>query len=214
MIWLGVDTQIRQLTNGERAIDDFCQRFHGGASGSPAVSPYTLDDVVATLNQVAPFDWKSFLLARVDQIGAGAPLDGIDRAGWRLAYSTVRNDYVKTLEQGEHHLTDLAYSLGLRLSTDGTVIDALEGSPAFQARLGPGMKILTVGGKPFSPDGLRAAIAAAARPGAPISLGVNNDGLLSAVEVDYHGGLLEPHLEQVPGHPDRLASILATHARR
>ena len=61
LIWLGVDTQIRQLTNGERAIDDFCQRFHGGASGSPAVSPYTLDDVVATLNQVAPFDWKSFL---------------------------------------------------------------------------------------------------------------------------------------------------------
>jgi len=214
LIWLDVDTEIRQLTKGERAIDDFCHRFYGGASGSPAVSPYTLDDVVATLNQVAPFDWRTFLLARVNAIGPRAPLEGIDRAGWRLAYTDARNDYLKTVEQGEEHTTDLAYSLGVRLSADGSIVDALVGSPAFLAGLGPGMRILKIGSKPYSPDGIRAAVSLAARPGPPIYLEIDNDGTVTTVPVDYRGGPREPHLQQVPGRPDVLASILATHVRR
>jgi predicted metalloprotease with PDZ domain len=214
LIWLDVDTRIRQLTSGQRTLDDFCHRFYGGASGSPAVSPYTIDDVVAALTQVAPFDWKGLLLARVSQTGGGAPLEGIEGAGWHLTYTSVRNDYLKTVEQGERHTTDLAYSIGLRLRSDGSIIDALVGSPAFAAGLGPGMKILTVGGRPFSPDVLRAAIALAARPGPPIALQVDNDGTVTAVAVEYRDGLREPHLEHVPGRVDVLASILATHARR
>ena len=214
LIWLGVDTQIRALTNGQKTIDDFCHRFHGGASGSPAVSPYTLEDVVAALNQVAPFDWKSFLLTRVDRIGGGAPLDGIERAGFRVVYSDVRNDYLKLLETGERHLTELAYSVGLRLAPDGRVIDVLTGSPAFAAGLGPGMRIVSVGGKPYSADVLRAAIAAGARPGPSLTVQVDNDGALSTMTIDYRGGLREPHLEHIPGKLDVLASILATRARR
>jgi predicted metalloprotease with PDZ domain len=214
LIWLDVDTKIGELTKGERAIDDFCRRFYGGASGSPAVSPYTLDDVVAALNQVAPFDWKTFLLARVNATGSGAPLDGIDRAGWRLAYTDVRNDYLKALEQGEEHTTDLAYSLGVRLGVGGTIVDAVVGSPAFVAGLGPGMRILTVGGRAYSPDGLRAALSLAARPGPPIFMQIDNEGMVTTMPVDYRGGLREPHLQQVPGRPDVLASILATHVRR
>ena len=214
LIWLDVDTEIRELTKGDKAIDDFCHRFYGGASGSPAVSPYTLDDVVATLNQVAPFDWKTFLLTRVNATGSGAPLGGIERAGWRLAYTDVRNDYLKTVEQGEEHTTDVAYSIGLRLNADGSIIDAIVGSPAFTAGLGPGMRILAVGGKPFSPDGLRAALSLAARPGPPIFLQVDNDGTVTTVTVEYRDGPREPHLEQVPGRADLLASILATHVRR
>lgn len=214
LIWLGVDTEIRELTNGRRTIDDFCHRFHGGASGSPAVSPYTLDDVVATLNQVAPFDWNAFLVSRVDRIGGGAPLDGVERAGWRVVYSDTRNDYLKLLETGERHLTELAYSVGLRLAADGRVIDALEGSPAFAAGIGPGMRILTVGGKPYSADVLRAAIAGGARPGPSLTVQVENEGETRSVVIDYRGGLMEPHLEHIPGKPDVLASILATRARR
>src|SRR5262249_2610007 len=101
LLWLDVDTQIRQLTGGQKTIDDFCHRFHGGASGSPAVSPYTLEDVVATLNQIAPMDWKAFLQARVVAIAPHPPLDGLDRGGWRLVYNDTRNDYLKTLETGE-----------------------------------------------------------------------------------------------------------------
>jgi predicted metalloprotease with PDZ domain len=214
LLWLDVDTKIRQLTGGQKAIDDFCHRFHGGASGSPAVSPYTLDDVVATLNQIAPADWKTFFQERVSTITVHPPLDGLDRGGWRLIYNETRNDYLKTLEVGENKLTDVSSSVGLRLSTTGTIADVIVGSPAFAAGLGPGMKVVSVQGKPFSPDGLRAAIASVARPGPTLALQVDNDGQVSTVTVDYRGGLKDPHLERTSTNPDGLALILASRGRR
>jgi predicted metalloprotease with PDZ domain len=212
LIWLGVDTEIRALTNNDKSIDDFCKRFHGGASGSPAVSPYTLDDVVVALNQVAPYDWKGFLTARVNRVGGGAPLDGLERAGWKLVYNDTRNDYLKLYEAGEHRTVDVAYSAGLRLTTDGTIVDALAGSPAFAAGLGPGMKVTSVNGKPFSGDVLRAAISAASRPPGLLQLQVDNQGLVKSVSLDYHDGQREPHLDHA-GKSDFLASILAPHGR-
>ena len=90
LIWLDVDTQIRQLTNGQKSIEDFCHLFHGGESSAPMVKPHTFDDVVAALNQVAPHDWKGFLSARIYQITPHAPLDGITKGGWRLVYSDAK----------------------------------------------------------------------------------------------------------------------------
>ncbi len=65
LIWLEVDSIIRQQTHGKRSLDDFCRRFHGGQSGPPIVVPYTFDDVVHALNDVAPYDWASLLKERV-----------------------------------------------------------------------------------------------------------------------------------------------------
>jgi hypothetical protein len=76
------------------------------------------------------------------------------------------------------------------------------------------MRLVSVGGKPYSADVLRAAIAAGARPGPPLSVQVDNDGASSSLTIDYRGGLQEPHLEHIPGKADVLASILATRARR
>ena len=59
LVWLEADATIRRQTQGRRSLDDFCRRFHGGQSGPPAVRPYTLDEVVATLGEVAPFEvWR------------------------------------------------------------------------------------------------------------------------------------------------------------
>jgi predicted metalloprotease with PDZ domain len=214
LIWLDVDTTIRKLSGGQKSIDDFCHRFHGGASGSPAVSPYTFDDVVAALNQVVANDWKSFLMARVSTTTAHAPLEGIEQSGWHLTYSDARNDFVKLLESGEKKTTDLAFSLGLRVSTDGRIIDAIVGSPAFAAGLGPGMKIVSVGGKPFSPDAIRAAMTATARPGPALSLTVDKDGLVKTFAIDYHEGLRDAHLQRDTAVPDVLGAILASRGRR
>ncbi|HEY8885729.1 MAG TPA: M61 family peptidase, partial [Chloroflexota bacterium] len=82
LIWLDADTMIRQLSAGKMSLDDFCRKFHGGTSGSPMVKPYTLDDVVEALNEVAPYDWRTFLTSRVNRIGGHAPLDGLVRGGW------------------------------------------------------------------------------------------------------------------------------------
>jgi predicted metalloprotease with PDZ domain len=37
--WLWVDMIIRQQTNNQKSIDDFCKLFHGGQSGAPLVKP-------------------------------------------------------------------------------------------------------------------------------------------------------------------------------
>ena len=58
LLWLDVDTTIRQLTHGQKSLDDFTHVFHGAPGGPPQVKPYEFDDVAAALNQVAPNDWK------------------------------------------------------------------------------------------------------------------------------------------------------------
>ena len=91
LIWLEADTIIRQTTNGQRSMDDFCHAFHGGASGAPKVVTYDFDDVVAGLNAVAPYDWRGFLRARLDALTPHAPLGGIENGGWRLVYDEHPN---------------------------------------------------------------------------------------------------------------------------
>ena len=51
---LGLDMTILQKTGGKRSLDDFVRRFHGGQSGPAAVKPYTFEDVLGALNEVAP----------------------------------------------------------------------------------------------------------------------------------------------------------------
>src|SRR6266487_3648761 len=86
LIWLEADVLIRQKTQGRRSLDDFCKTFHGGESGEPKVLPYTLDDVLTALNQVAAHDWREFFQTRVYATNPRAPLGGIEGSGWRLIY--------------------------------------------------------------------------------------------------------------------------------
>src|SRR5262249_5484839 len=90
LIWLDADTLIRQQSGGQKSLNDFCQRFHGGNSGSPQVKTYTFDDVIATLNEVQPYDWKAFLNDRLTSTRGQAPLDGITHGGWKLVYNEHR----------------------------------------------------------------------------------------------------------------------------
>jgi predicted metalloprotease with PDZ domain len=199
LIWLDADTKIRELTKGQKSLDDFCRAFHGGTSGSPAVKPYTVDDVVSTLNDVAANDWRAFFTARLERTGGGAPLEGLARSGWKLAYNDTRNPFLVFEETHEPNVIEDAYSLGLRIGEKGELIDVLAGSPAYAAGLGAGMMLVEVNGKPWSRDGLRAAITASAHSKAPLSLVVDNDKVRKTVTLDYHGGPVEPHLERTSG---------------
>ena len=186
LIWLDVDTQIRQLTNGQKSIEDFCHLFHGGESSAPMVKPYTFDDVVAALNQVAPHDWKGFLSARIYQITPHAPLDGITKGGWRLVYSDAKNEYVKV---SDAERIEAAYSIGLRVrARDGVVNDVFLNSPAGKAGIGPGMQILAVNGLRYSADVLRNAIKDSKGASGPMTVEFQNDDVVKTVSLDYHGG--------------------------
>jgi predicted metalloprotease with PDZ domain len=211
LIWLDVDTAIRELTHGAKSIEDFSHLFHGGESGAPMVKPYTFDDVVAALNQVAPHDWKAFLGSRIYQVTPRAPLDGITRGGWRLVYTDTKNDFIKT---GDGDRVEAMYSLGLRVRTrDGMVSDVILNSPAGKAGIGPGMQILAVNGLRFSADVLRNAIKDSKSATGPLTIEFQNDDLVKTVSLDYHGGMREPHLERDAGKPDVLGQILTARAK-
>ncbi|MDT7780924.1 MAG: hypothetical protein QOC99_3436, partial [Acidobacteriota bacterium] len=208
LIWLDADTLIRQLSNGQRSLDDFCKRFHGGQTSAPMVKPYTFDDVVATLNDVAPYDWRAFLNQRLWSTDAHAPLGGVERGGWRLGYDATRSQHIEDLEDGRERV-EMAYSLGLRLDTKGLIADVLPGTAAFAAGLGPGLTIVAVDGKAFSPAVLRDAVSAAKTRKTPIQLLVNNEGALLNYSLDYHGGEQYPHLSRDNSKPDLLTQTIA-----
>jgi predicted metalloprotease with PDZ domain len=207
LMWLDADTKIREATDGQKSLDDFCRAFHGGTTGSPVVKPYTVDDVITTLNGVAALDWKTFLTRRLEGTGSRAPLDGLTRAGWGLVYNETRNPYLVFGETHEPNVIEDWYSIGLRIGEKGELIDVLAGSPAYAAGLGAGMTLVEVNGKSWSRDSLRAAVAAGAHGKSPLTLVVDNDKVRKTVTLDYHGGPVEPHLERTSG-PDLLGQIL------
>ena len=207
LIWLEADVKIRGLTGGARSLDDFCKDFHGGRSGQPAVVPYTFDDVVAALDRVAPFDWRGFFTTRLTSLSARAPLGGLEGAGWKLVYSDSPSPLQLATDRSRKQL-DLRYSLGLMLTEDGTVQDVLLGSPADDAGLGPGMKLVAVNTLKFSDERLDDALKAAMNGREPIELLVTNGDVFKTHAVDWHGGPRYPHLERDPSRPDLLTTIV------
>ncbi|PYX00279.1 MAG: peptidase M61 [Acidobacteria bacterium] len=212
LVWLAVDTLIRQQSEGRRSLDDFCRQFHGGSSGRAEVRPYTFDDLTASLNQVAPYDWKGFFHRLVSSITVHAPMEGIETGGWKLAYS----DRMPGLQTSREHVSqtvDLSYSLGLLVKNTseadhGKILDVLVGSPAEKAGVGPGMRLVAVQGRKWSPENLREAVQAATQLQSPIELLVQNGDFYKTVAVDYHQGERYPHLERDPAHADLLSQII------
>jgi len=207
LIWLEVDSIIRQQTHGQLSLDDFCRRFHGGQSGPPMVVPYTFDDVVRTLNDVSPYDWASLLRERVASTSAHAPLGGIEREGWKLVYNDRLNAFTQAAER-RFKFADFSYSLGFTITEGGKLEDVIVGSPAYQSGIGPGMKLIAVNGRKWTTEVLRAAIKAAQGNTAPIELLVENGQFFQTYSVSYHDGDRNPHLERASGQPDLLDEML------
>jgi predicted metalloprotease with PDZ domain len=207
LIWLEADTIIRQQTKGTKSLDDFCRRFHGAPSGPPMVKPYTFDDLVNAMNEVAPYDWRSFFTLRLNSLDPRAPLGGITNSGWRLVYSDVQSDYQKALEAA-NKTADLSYSLGIRIGEDSVIGDVVPDTPAYRAGLGPGMRIVSINTQEYSLEVLHDAIKAAKGNSAPIEVLVQNGGTLKSYQISYHDGERYPHLERDSARPDLLAQII------
>jgi len=94
----------------------------------------------------------------------------------------------------------------MSVKKDGAIFDVVSGTPAYQAGLGPEMKIIAVDGKVYSEEVLKESIAHP-RNG-KISLVVHNFNSLETHEVEYGGGVRYPHLERIPGTHDYLSEML------
>jgi predicted metalloprotease with PDZ domain len=181
--------------------------FFGVDNGSFVTHTYTFEDVVEALNGVQPYDWASFLHTRLQGHGPGAPLDGLSRGGYRLAYSDTESPYLKSAET-LRKITDLSYSIGVIIGKDGILSDVAWDGPAFKAGLTADTQIVAVNGNTYDADALKDAITAAHSMTAPLQLLVKDKDSYRTVNIDYHAGLRYPHLERTKGAMASLDTIL------
>jgi predicted metalloprotease with PDZ domain len=193
--------------HGQKSIDDFCQAFHGGPNHGAEVKTYTFDELVSTLNAIAPFDWAGFFHTRLNSTSADAPTGGIENGGWKVVLNT---EPMKL--QGRNGDPGDVYSIGLKVGTDGAVTDAIVGSPAFEAGVSSGMKVIGVNGRVYSHDLLDDAIKAAKDTSQPVTLLVVADDYFRTCVINYHGGDKFPHLVRVADKPDYLDELIKPRA--
>jgi predicted metalloprotease with PDZ domain len=207
LLWLEVATIIHRESHEQKSIDDFCQSFHGGPNNGPEVKTYTFDELVAALNAIAPFDWATFLHTRLDSTSPDAPTGGIENGGWKVVFSGEPSK----LTGRRGGATDI-YSIGLQLGADGSVGDSIVGSPAFEAEISSGMKVIGVNGRVYTHDLLEDAIKDAKDSSQPITLLVVNDDYINKATVNYHGGSRYPHLVRDEQKPDYLDDLIKARA--
>ena len=203
LLWLEVATIIHRESHGQKSIDDFCLAFHGGPNNGAEVKTYTFDQLVSALNAVAPFDWATFFHTRLDSTAAEAPVGGIENGGWKVEINSQ-----PSRSTGRRGSAGDVYSIGLQVGADGTVGDAIVGSPAFEAGISSGMKIIGVNGRVYNHDLLEDAIKAAKDSSQPIALLVVVDEYIRTCTINYHGGAQFPHLVRGNDKPDYLDELI------
>jgi len=207
LIWLDADTKIRELSGEQRSLNDFARSFFGVDDGVYVARHYTFEDVVKALNAVQPYDWAGFLRSRLNGHGPGAPLDGVQRAGWKLVYTDKPTDFLKALEE-QSKSASFQYSLGFSVGADGKLESFVWEGVGFKAGLSGGSTLVAVNGRAYKAELLRAAVTAAKSSKEPITLLVKKGDLYQTYALDYHEGLKYPRLERIEGTPDRLDAIL------
>ena len=209
LVWLDVDTLIRERSHGKRSLDDFARSFFGIKDGDLTPVTYKFEDVVKTLNDVEPYDWAALLRARLETVDAPAPLDGLRRGGYRLTFTDVATDFFKSVDK-KRKRTNVLFSIGLDIDEkEATIVNVLWDSPAFNAKLTEGEKIVAVNGMAYSGEILKDAIKAAAPSKTPLELILKNGDRYRVARVEYYGGLRYPHRERDPLQPALLDDVLA-----
>jgi predicted metalloprotease with PDZ domain len=218
LIWLEADTIIRERSHGRRSLDDFCRLFFSPQNGRRP-QPYSFEDVVSAMNQVAAFDWANFFRTRLDSTSPEPPYGGLQGSGWKLTYSEEKSPLVAYLQATrkpdvlwplwlKQDFTDLQYSVGLMLADDGSVMDVVPGMSAYNAGIAPGMQILVVNDLKFSIPAMETAVRNS-RTGKALDLVVANGGSTFLTRLDYNRGARYPLLERDTTRPDMLAEILS-----
>ena len=214
LVWLDVDTKLRELSGGKRSMDDVARGFFDGGGKDLDTRTYGEEDVFAALQRVQAHDWPGFLHARIDGHGPGAPLDGLARGGWKLVYNETPNVAISDVEN-DQEIDDFSYSLGLKIAREAGKLDEVSwNSPAYRAGLAKDMQVVAVGGTAYTAERLKRAITAAKADGKPLELLVRQGEKFSTVQIDYCDGLRYPHLERIAGTPDRLMQLLSAKRAR
>ncbi|MDE1887901.1 MAG: M61 family metallopeptidase [Gammaproteobacteria bacterium] len=211
LLWLDVDTIIREKTHGEKSLDSFLHLYAGPPDTGPITVTYTRADIEKLLNEVVPYDWHAFFQKHVYEVADLPPTAELARAGWKLVYTAEPNAFIKASDH-LRHMNNQWYSYGIKIRKNGTVTSVREGSPAWQAGMAPGMQIQALDGQSYSRDTLNYVMKQAQHSATATAFLVKQDGWYKTLDVNYHDGPRYPHLVRIPGTTDMLAAIMAPHA--
>ncbi len=211
LLWLDVDTIIRAKTHDKKSLDTFLHLYSQPAFTGPITKTYTRADIEHLLNEVVPYDWHAFFQRHVYEVAKLPPTGELRRSGWRLVYSAKPNPFIQARDALMHgNYQWLSY--GFDIGRGGRLADVREGSPAWKAKMAPGMKIESVDGQRYTPSVLKYVSVQAEHTHKPTTFIVSKDGWFHTIKVSYFGGPRYPHLVRIPGTVNLLAKIMAPHA--
>jgi predicted metalloprotease with PDZ domain len=208
LVWMDVDSMLREKSGGAKSIDDFARAFFGIRDGDWGEVTYTFDDVAKTLDTIVPWDWAGYLQRRLTEHGSGAPIAGLARNGYQLTYTDTPTASFKAAETASKS-TNLTYSGGMNLDAAGEITGVTWDGAAFKAGFAVGDQIVAVDGEAYSADKLKAAITAAKGGKTPIALTVKQGTRFRSAALDYHNGLRYPRLQKVGTGETGLDRLLA-----
>lgn len=206
-MWLEADMIIRTQSKNKKSLDDFAKIFFAARDGDYGQNTYEIEDVVAALNAVLPYDWDGFLRTKMQSPAQPAPLAGLEMAGYKLVWRDTPNIFDRD-RMAQSRNANLTHSLGLTIDRNSMVTNVLWDGPAFRADIVNGTRILAVDGVSYSRDRLETAIRTASDGKTPVRLLVERGGRFREVVIPYHGGLRWPHLEKQGTGPDWIDRLL------
>lgn len=210
LVWLEVDAKMRELSHDGKGMDDFAKAFFGVKDGDYGELTYDFDTVASTFRAIVPYDWAGFLHQRLNEHAKGAPLNGFMMSGYTLSYDDKPNATVKDLERRRKQLI-LSYGPGIIVNDKADVVSVIWDSPAFNAGLAVGNKLMAINGRVWSNDVAKEEITAAKTNKAPLHLLVQSGAYIRDVTLNYTDGLRYPHLVKTgkgEGALDRLLEPL------
>jgi predicted metalloprotease with PDZ domain len=209
VVWLEADALIREKTDGRKSLDDFCKKFFAAdREKMPVVVGYELKEVTGLLRELADADWDKFFAERISVPRETLGLDFLPKTlGYRLQYNAKPSEYLTEREKDRKQVSATA-SLGLTAAEDGKISSIVPRSPADKAGLASGMIIAGVGGRKFSGQRLKDAIADSITVGKVELLVVVGD-VFRNVSVPYTDGPRYLELTRTPDHADSLTAILS-----
>ena len=211
LLWLDADTLIREKTGDKKSLTDFQHIFLGkGGDTGPNIVTYDRKELIADLNEVLPYDWATFLHEHIDVPTPHTDLAGIERGGYKLAFTdkpSASERMLSTARGPRGGGVNVWYSLGMRVTNEGVVNEVKYDGVADKAGITPGFKIIGVNGEVFSADVLRQALDDSKGNTKPIRLTIQDETKLTEVNLNYHDGQRYPSLVRVEGTTDYLDEI-------
>ncbi len=206
LFWLEVDGILREETKGAKSIDDFCHAFFQYDPAGPNPRGYTRDELLMILSSLAPYDWDGLIHRRIEITQPSFEPAVASRLGYKFALVKNPPDIMGDLFRGSRG-TDALDSLGISFGEDGTIRNMLLDSPADVAHLGPGMKVKSIGEKPFNRASLDEALTKAQESG-EIEFQIAEGDAVRSVKIPYREGPRYWALTRDESKPDLLQEIL------